>query len=274
LEHKEHGKLDYVVAHGVASVLVEKRVLVGSRHFLEDDEGISVAKSEKDVERMSKKGESILYIAIDKKLTGVIGFVDPVRNEAKGVVERMKNTGIHDVMMLTGDSRLNAEAVSEEVGISRCFPELLPHDKANITKELQQKGQKVIMVGDGINDSPALAISDVGVSFKGGSDIAQETAPVVLMDENLHLITDAIDISKETMRTIDLDFKAIIGINSLAALIALVGMGSPLSIALIHNGTTVGVTMNALRPIFKKLPSSPSDKTSKLPRSPGSTPPP
>lgn len=273
LEHMEHGKLDYVVGRGVASVLVEKRVLVGSRHFLEDDEGISVAKSEKDVKTMIEHGESVLYVAIDRKLAGVIGFIDPVRKESEGVVERMKNVGIKEVMMLTGDSRINARAVSEEVGITKYFPELLPHDKAEITKELQQNGRKVLMIGDGINDSPALALADVGVSFKGGSDIAQETAPVVLMDENLNLITDAIDISKKTMRTIHQNFKAIIGVNSLAALIAVIGMGSPLSIALIHNGTTVAVTMNALRPIFEKLPSPPSDKKSQPPRSTSSAPP-
>lgn len=252
LEHAEHGKLDYVVAHGVASILTQKKVLVGSRHFLEDDEGISVAKSKKDVEGMQKRGENILYVAINRKLAAVIGFVDPIRPESKNVVTRLRNLGITEVLMLTGDARASAKTVSEQVGISKYFPELLPTDKAEITKELQQKGQKVIMVGDGINDSPSLAIADVGVSLKGGSDIATETAPMVLMNDDLNLIPDAVEISKRTMGTIHQNFRWIIGINSLAALIAVMGMGSALSIALIHNGTTVGVTMNALRPIFEK----------------------
>ncbi len=256
LEHEEHGKLDYVVAHGVASILTEKKVLVGSRHFLEDDERISVAKSAKDVKRMSKRGVSILYVAINRKLAGVIGFVDPVRKEAKEAVARLKDLGIKEVMMLTGDARASARTVSEEVGISKYFPELLPQDKAEITKELQQNGRKVIMVGDGINDSPALALADIGVSLKGGSDIATETAPMVLMNDNLHLIPDAVEISKKTMSTIHENFRWIIGLNSLAALIAIMGMGSPLSIALMHNGTTVGVTMNALRPMLEGSRSS------------------
>ncbi len=253
LDHKKHGKLKYIVAHGIASLLKRKRVLVGSRHFIEDDEGIPVAKAEKDIKRMSKKGESILYVAIDRKVIGVIGFIDPIRRESKGVVERLENTGIQEVIMLTGDSKFSARTVSEEVGIRNYFSELLPQDKAKITKELQQNGRKVIMVGDGINDSPALALADVGISLKGGSDIAKETAHVVLMNENLYLVTDAIDISKETMRTIHQNFRLIIGINSVAALLAIMGAASPLSIALIHNGTTVGVTMNALRPILGKI---------------------
>lgn len=240
-------KIDYVVAHGIASSVEGARVLLGSRHFVEEDEGVSVAVGHEAAERLAREGKSILYLAVGGKLAGLLGIEDPVRAEAKAVIAALHERGVKEVWMLTGDDERTARVVAETLGIDHYRAGILPADKAAVVTALKEKGAKVLMVGDGVNDSPALSASDVGVTLRDGADIAQEVADVVLSENTLAGLPVAMDLGKAAMARIRQNFVASVGWNGLFLAGGLTGTLMPAAGALLHNGTTIGVCLNAMR---------------------------
>lgn len=240
-------KIDYVVAHGIASSVEGARVLLGSRHFVEEDEGVSVAVGHEAAERLAREGKSILYLAVGGKLAGLLGIEDPVRAEAKAVIAALHERGVKEVWMLTGDDERTARGVAETLGIDHYRAGILPADKAAVVTALKEKGAKVLMVGDGVNDSPALSASDVGVTLRDGADIAQEVADVVLSENTLAGLPVAMDLGKAAMARIRQNFVASVGLNGLFLAGGLTGTLMPAAGALLHNGTTIGVCLNAMR---------------------------
>ena len=240
-------KIDYVVAHGIASSVEGARVLLGSRHFVEEDEGVSVAVGHEAAERLAREGKSILYLAVGGKLAGLLGIEDPVRSEAKAVIAALHERGVKEVWMLTGDDERTARVVAETLGIDHYRAGILPADKAAVVTALKEKGAKVLMVGDGVNDSPALSASHVGVTLRDGADIAQEVADVVLTENTLEGLPVAMDLGKAAMARIRQNFVASVGLNGLFLAGGLTGTLMPAAGALLHNGTTIGVCLNAMR---------------------------
>lgn len=240
-------KIDYVVAHGIASSVEGARVLLGSRHFVEEDEGVSVAVGHEAAERLAREGKSILYLAVGGKLAGLLGIEDPVRSEAKAVIAALHERGVKEVWMLTGDDERTARVVAEKLGIDHYRAGILPADKAAVVTALKEKGAKVLMVGDGVNDSPALSASHVGVTLRDGADIAQEVADVVLTENTLEGLPVAMDLGKAAMARIRQNFVASVGLNGLFLAGGLTGTLMPAAGALLHNGTTIGVCLNAMR---------------------------
>lgn len=240
-------KIDYVVAHGIASSVEGARVLLGSRHFVEEDEGVSVAVGHEAAERLAREGKSILYLAVGGKLAGLLGIEDPVRAEAKAVIAALHERDVKEVWMLTGDDERTARVVAETLGIDHYRAGILPADKAAVVTALKEKGAKVLMVGDGVNDSPALSASDVGVTLRDGADIAQEVADVVLSENTLAGLPVAMDLGKAAMARIRQNFVASVGLNGLFLAGGLTGTLMPGAGALLHNGTTIGVCLNAMR---------------------------
>ena len=240
-------KIDYVVAHGIASAVEGERVLLGSRHFVEEDEGISVAVAHEAAERLAREGKSILYLAVGGKLAGLLGIEGPVRAEAKAVIAALHERGVKEVWMLTGDDERTARVVAASLGIDHYRAGILPADKAAVVTALKEKGAKVLMVGDGVNDSPALSASHVGVTLRDGADIAQEVADVVLTENTLEGLPVAMDLGKAAMARIRQNFVASVGLNGLFLAGGLTGTLMPAAGALLHNGTTIGVCLNAMR---------------------------
>ena len=239
-------KIDYVVAHGIASSVEGERVVLGSRHFVEEDEGISVEIGQ-EAERLAREGKSILYLAVGGRLAGLLGIEDPIREEAKSVIAALHERGVKEVWMLTGDDERTARVVAGKLGIDHYRAGILPADKAAVVTELKEKGAKVLMVGDGVNDSPALSASHVGVTLRDGADIAQEVADVVLTENTLEGLPVAMDLGKAAMARIRQNFVASVGLNGLFLAGGLTGTLMPAAGALLHNGTTIGVCLNAMR---------------------------
>lgn len=240
-------KIDYVVAHGIASSVEGERVVLGSRHFVEEDEGISVEIAHEAAERLAREGKSILYLAVGGRLAGLLGIEDPIREEAKSVIAALHERGVKEVWMLTGDDERTARVVAEKLGIDHYRAGILPADKAAVVAALKEKGAKVLMVGDGVNDSPALSASDVGVTLRDGADIAQEVADVVLSENTLEGLPVAMDLGKAAMARIRQNFVASVGLNGVFLAGGLTGTLMPAAGALLHNGTTIGVCLNAMR---------------------------
>ncbi|MGJ3523246.1 heavy metal translocating P-type ATPase [Nitratidesulfovibrio sp. D1] len=251
LDHQEeHAEVEYVVAHGIASRLRGKRVLVGSRHFVHEDEGVPLDEFLPVVNEWAAKGYSILHLAMGGRLAGILCIEDPLRPEAADVVKGLRGQGVKRIIMLTGDGPVTAAAVASAVGVDEWRAQVLPADKADIVRQLQADGGKVVMVGDGINDSPALSAADVGVSLRDGADLAREVADVVLSGNDLAELLTARRLAKATLRRIHVNFGSIMGLNSAFMALGLVGRAQPGMLALLHNLTTVGVALNAMRPML------------------------
>ena len=198
-------------------------------------------------ERLAREGKSILYLAVGGRLAGLLGIEDPIRAEAKAVIAALHERGVKEVWMLTGDDERTARVVAETLGIDHYRAGILPADKAAVVTALKQKGAKVLMVGDGVNDSPALSASHVGVTLRDGADIAQEVADVVLTENTLEGLPVAMDLGKAAMARIRQNFVASVGLNGLFLAGGLTGTLMPAAGALLHNGTTIGVCLNAMR---------------------------
>ncbi|WP_446424581.1 heavy metal translocating P-type ATPase [Mailhella sp.] len=249
LQHaEEHAEVEYVVAHGIASLWRGQRVLLGSRHYISQDEGVDVSAMEDDISELARQGYSLLYLAIEGRLAGIIAMEDPIRPESAALVRRLGEMGIPHVMMLTGDDERTARAVASSLGIGEYRSQVLPEDKARVIQELKAQGRTVLMLGDGINDSPALSMADVGVTLRDGSDLAREVADVVLMGGTLNELVTALELGRGTMRRIHGNFLAAMGLNSVFLAGGLVGLLRPGLSAVLHNLTTLGVSLNAMRP--------------------------
>ena len=238
----------YIVAHGICSSVEGRKCLLGSRHFVEDDERIDVSTAKDAVARLSSEGKSILYFAIGGRLTGVLGIEDPLRPEAKRAIAALRERGITKIMMLTGDDTRTAAHVAAQLGLDGFRAQVLPQDKAKHVLELKAEGRKVLMVGDGINDSPALSAAHVGATLRDGTDIAQEVADVVLTRNNLEDLPTAIELGRATMKRIRENFIVSVTLNTGFLAGGLTGFLMPALGALLHNATTIGVCLNAMRP--------------------------
>lgn len=250
LDHfdEEHdAEVKYVVAHGICSSVDGKKVVLGSRHFVAEDEGVDCSGAMEHVARLAREGKSILYMACAGKLIGILGIIDPLREEAAGVIAQLKERGIGRVVMLTGDDEKTAEAVAKRLNLTEYRAQVLPTDKAGYVQALKDAGHKVLMIGDGINDSPALSAADVGVTMREGSAIAQEVSDVVLTQNTLADLPRAIDLSRATMARIRQNFNVSVGLNTVFMGGGLVGLLQPALGAVFHNLTTIGVCLNAMR---------------------------
>lgn len=246
---EEHTEVEYVVAHGIASRLHGKRVLIGSRHYIHHDEKVNVEGMSSTITELTRRGHSLLYLAINGNLAGIIGIEDPLRKESADVVARLRARGIR-VVMLTGDDERTASAVAARLGIDEYRAQVLPSDKAAIIRNLQEEGHTVIMVGDGINDSPALSASDVGVTLRDGADLAREVADVVLMNCDLNHLATALELGQGAMHRIRTNFGITMTLNTLFLAAGLTGILQPGPSAVLHNLTTLGVSLNAMRPVL------------------------
>lgn len=251
--HKEeHAEVEYVVAHGIASTINGQKVIVGSEHFIFEDEKIKLLKKHKNIIEKEGKGYSIIYLAVAGKLAGFICINDPVREEAKEVIKNLKSTGIKNVIMITGDGSETARRVSEELGIDKFYSQVLPEEKANIIEQLKKEGHKVIMVGDGINDSPALAAANVSIAMNDGSDIAKEVADVTLMKSGLDEVVTVRLLSQGLMDKINSNYKNIVLINTSLLLLGLLGYIKPTTSALLHNVSTMAISGKSMGPCLNK----------------------
>ncbi len=247
--HMHHDEVEFIVAHGVKTTVNNKEVLIGSRHFLEDDEGVSFRAHKTKIENCLKDGKALLYIAYDGKLLGTISMYDQVRENSKSTIVKLKDMGVKEIVMLTGDVKSKADVLAREIGVDRVYADMLPTQKAEIVKRLKAEGKKVVFVGDGINDAPALMSADVGISMKRGADIAKATADIGLLKDDIGAISEVKELANKTMKLINTNFNATVGINSLILLGATAGMLSPINTAILHNGTTIGLLLNSLKGI-------------------------
>ncbi len=240
LKHEEdHSEVEYIVAHGIVTEYDGKRAVIGSRHFLFDDEGIKVTKTQEKKIAKEVAEHSVVYLAIDGKLEGLICIDDPVREEAKYVIEELKSLGIENVIMLTGDSESGAKAGAKALGITEYRSQVLPEDKSRIVEELKEKGRTVIMVGDGINDSPALAAADVSVSMKHSSDIAREVADISLLSDDLYDLVTLRKLSTGMLDKINSNYRNIVAVNGTLLVLGVMGVIPPSTSSMVHNLSTM-----------------------------------
>ena len=252
LRHREeHATVEYIVAHGIASIWQERRVLIGSGHFVLEDEGIRLTAAQKKiVARESDKGRSILYLSVGGKLAGLLMIEDEIREDAPAVVQLLRQDGISRVIMLTGDSELTAAGIARRAGISEYRSQMLPEDKAVFINQLKREGCRVIMVGDGINDSPALSAAHVGVAMAGGADMAREVADIVLVNEDLRGLLLARSLSRLALRRVKSAFTTSVLLNSAFLAGGLLGVIRPGLSALLHNASTAGIAISSTQPFM------------------------
>jgi len=249
LPHREeHADVEYIVAHGISSMLHGERVLIGSWHFVFDDEGIPVNDHEKAMIDTESEGYSTVYLSIGGKAAGMICVEDPVRLEARRVLAELRALGIERVVMLTGDGEAAAKAACEALGITEYYAQVLPEDKADIVRSFREQGHTVIMVGDGINDSPALSCADVSVAMKDGSDIAKEVADITLLSESLDGLVKFSWLSKTLFERIHKNYRFILGFNTSLLLLGVGGVVMPSTSAVLHNASTMFLSGMSMRP--------------------------
>lgn len=251
LHHAErHSKVEYVVAHGISSIYEGKHVLIGSHHFIFDDEHCTVPKGEEEKLASIPPEHSALYLAVDGELTTVILISDPLRKEAVGVIQDLKALGIDKVVMMTGDNKKTAHAVARMVGVDEFHAEVLPEDKASFIKEEHRLGRKVIMVGDGINDSPALSEADAGIAISAGAAIAKEVADITIQEGDLYELVILKKLSNRLMKRIHGNYNFIIGFNAMLIALGLAGILTPSNSALFHNISTIATGLKSMTPLI------------------------
>lgn len=248
---EEHAEVEYVVAHGISSKLKGDKALIGSAHFVFDDENIPLSEEEKEIIDKESFGYSSIFLAVGGKLTGLLCIEDSLRDDAKATIKALRKSGINNIVMLTGDSNHIAEKVANELNINSYKGEVLPEDKASFIEDLKKTGHRVIMVGDGINDSPALSCSNVSVSMKDSSDIAKETSDITLLTHNLNELVTLRELSKNLMGKINSNYRFIVLFNTALLLLGIGSFITPKTSALLHNLSTMGVSIKSTRPCLK-----------------------
>lgn len=251
LEHEEmHSKVDYIVAHGISSFIEEKKVIIGSYHFVFEDEDCTVPADTKTQFDQLPEGYSYLYLAIENVLAAVICIEDPLRDEAAAVVQSLKKAGIKKVVMMTGDSERTAAVIARKVGVDEYYSEVLPEDKAGFVEREKQAGRTVIMIGDGINDSPALSAANAGIAISDGAEIAREIADITIAADNLYEIVTLKLLSDSLMKRIQKNYKAIVGINTGLILLGVGGVIQPTTSALFHNTSTLVISLKSMQSLL------------------------
>lgn len=248
LEHEEmHSKVNYIVAHGISSEIDDRKVVIGSYHFIFEDEKCTVDDSARAEFENLPEGYSHLYMAIDGKLVAVICVEDPLREEAADAIKQLKEAGITKVVMMTGDSERTAAVIAKRVGVDEYYSEVLPEDKANFIQKERENGAKTIMVGDGINDSPALSAANVGIAISDGAELAREIADITIGADNLYELVTLKKLSNRLMKRIDSNYRSIVGINAGLIGAGVLGFIPPTTSAMFHNASTLGITLNSMK---------------------------
>lgn len=252
LSHEEmHTKVEYIVAHGIATSINGKRTVIGSYHFVFEDEKCVVPAGKEPLFESLPLYYSHLYLAIEGKLSAVICIEDPLRDEAAAVVTSLKKAGISKVVMMTGDSERTASVIAKKVGVDEYYAEVLPEDKAAFVEKEKAKGRKVIMIGDGINDSPALSAANVGIAISDGAEIAREIADITVGSDDLYQIVTLKYISNALMKRIKSNYRKIVGFNSGLIALGVAGALPPTTTALLHNGSTILISVNSMKNLLE-----------------------
>lgn len=252
LVHEEiHSKVEYIVAHGISSFVEGKKVVIGSAHFIFEDEKCVVPEGYQSRFDSLPEEYSHLYLAVDGKLCAVICIEDPLREEAAEVIQELKKVGIKNVVMMTGDSDRTARVIAARVGVDRYFAEVLPEDKAHFVEKAKANGSKVIMIGDGINDSPALSAADVGIAISDGAEIAREIADVTVGADNLYQIVTLKQISNALMKRIHTNYRRIVAINAGLIVLGVAGVIQPTTSALLHNSSTLVISLESMKNLLE-----------------------
>lgn len=251
LVHEElHSKVEYIVAHGISSKINDKKVVIGSYHFVFEDEKCAVPDGMIEAFDKLPSECSHLFMAIDHELAAVICIEDPLREEAAAVVRKLKETGISKVVMMTGDSDRTAKAIAARVGVDEYYSEVLPEDKASFVEDEKKAGRKVIMIGDGINDSPALSAADIGIAISDGAEIAREIADITVGADSLNELVTLKLISDGLMKRIHKNYRFIVGFNTGLIVLGVAGILQPATSALLHNTSTLMIGLKSMQDIL------------------------
>lgn len=247
IQHAEmHTEVEYIVAHGIASRVRGERVVIGSHHFVFEDEHCTVPADEQARFDALEPEYSHLYLAACGRLVGVICIADPLRPEAAGVLRRLRAVGISNTVMMTGDSERTAAAIARQVGVDRYFSEVLPEDKADYVKQARAEGRTVIMIGDGINDSPALSAADVGIAINSGAAIAREIADITIRADSLEELVKLKSIANAMQRRVARNYRFVLGFNSALIVLGAMGILQPATSAMLHNLSTIGISLKSM----------------------------
>ena len=248
LDHEEmHSRVEYVVAHGISTTINGKKAVIGSYHFVFEDEGAALPAGTKELFGSLPEEYSHLYLAIEGQLAAVICIEDPLREEAEAVINSLRRSGIRKIVMMTGDSERTASAIAKRVGVDEYYSEVLPEDKAGFVERERAAGRKVIMVGDGINDSPALSAADVGIAISDGAEIAREIADIMVSSDDLYQIVTLKLLSDGLMKRIRKNYRVIVGFNTGLILLGVGGILQPTTSALLHNTSTLVISLKSMQ---------------------------
>ena len=252
LDHAEqHSKVEYIVAHGISSLVDNEKVVIGSYHFVFEDEKCTVAENETEKFNTIPNEYSHLYMAINRKLVAVICIEDPIKANVKQTLDNLRKCGIDKIVMMTGDSERTARAVAEKLGIDEYYAEVMPEDKAMFIEKMQTDGNSVIMVGDGINDSPALSKADVGIAISSGAAIAREIADITVSSDDLNSLVTLKKISNLLMARIRSNYRSIMSFNTALIVLGVVGIIPPTTSAFLHNTSTLAFTLKSMTKLLK-----------------------
>ena len=256
ISHEEmHSEVEYIVAHGIASRVGGKRVVIGSAHFIFEDEGCTIPAGEQAKFDGLDPQYSHLYLAASGVLVGVICIADPLRPEAAQVLRQLQKLGITQTVMMTGDSDRTARAIAAQVGVDRCFAEVLPEDKAAFVRDAKAAGHTVVMIGDGINDSPALSAADIGIAIHSGAAIAREIADVTIRADSLEELVTLKAIANALQKRVGSNYRFVLSFNSALILLGALGILPPATSAMLHNLSTLGISLRSMTDLLEQKPS-------------------
>ena len=251
LTHEEmHSKVEYIVAHGISTMVDGRKAIIGSHHFVFEDEKCTIPVGKEELFRNLPEEYSHLYLGIEGKLAAVICIEDPLRPEAPEVVKALRKAGFTQIVMMTGDSDRTAKAIATRVGVDKYYSEVLPEDKAKFVEEAKAQGRKVLMVGDGINDSPALSAADVGIAISDGAELAREIADITIGADDLSVLVTLKEISNGLMDKIHKNYRRIVGINGSLIALGVTGVIQPTMSALLHNTSTLLIGMDSMKSVL------------------------
>ena len=251
LTHEEmHSKVEYIVAHGISTMVDGRKAIIGSHHFVFEDEKCTIPVGKEELFRNLPEEYSHLYLGIEGKLAAVICIEDPLRPEAPEVVKALRKAGFTQIVMMTGDSDRTAKAIAARVGVDKYYSEVLPEDKAKFVEEAKAQGRKVLMVGDGINDSPALSAADVGIAISDGAELAREIADITIGADDLSVMVTLKEISNGLMDKIHKNYRRIVGINGSLIAFGVTGVIQPTMSALLHNTSTLLIGMDSMKSVL------------------------
>lgn len=258
LAHEEmHSEVEYIVAHGIASRVGGERVVIGSYHFVFEDEHCIVPADEQEKFDQMPAEYSHLYMAASGQLVGVICIADPLRPEAASVLHQLHKLGIRNTVMMTGDSYRTAEAIARQVGVDQFFAEVLPEDKANFVQKAKAEGRTVVMIGDGINDSPALSAADIGIAINSGAAIAREIADVTIKADSLEELVTLKTIANALQHRVSSNYRFVLSFNSTLIVLGALGILQPAASAMLHNLSTIGISLRSMTNLIQKPSSAP-----------------